>query len=142
MFYIWFIMTLWFIITKWDIVLQNPIKVYYKMRQLLQNELMLLQNGTFIIKCIGIKCIVGAINIWSNIVVTLKLGIKQGIIVTPWYEYIHYQTSHTIWISVGSASTYLFKTNNENTRTVSEICSKSTIKALEWLQWHHWPITV
>ena len=56
---------------------------YYKTRQLLQNELMLLQNETFIIKYIGTKCIVGVINIWSNIVMILKLGIKQGIIVTP-----------------------------------------------------------
>ena len=33
---------------------------------------------------------------------------------------------------------YLFKVNNGNTRTMSEICSKLTIKTLEWRQWLMW----
>ena len=35
------------------------------------------------------------------------------------------------------AGIYQFKVNNKNTRTRCEICSKLTIKTLEWLHWRH-----
>ena len=35
-----------------------------------------------------------------------------------------------------SAGIYLFKVDNENTRTVCEICTKLTIKTPAWGHWH------
>ena len=37
---------------------------------------------------------------------------------------------------ITSVGNYIFKVNNINTKTKSEICSKSTIKTPEWCQWH------
>ena len=67
---IWFIMTLsykmWQILLQnaTVIILQNAAKIYckmrhvfyYKMRQLLQNASILLENATFIKKCVGTNC--------------------------------------------------------------------------------------
>ena len=37
--------------------------------------------------------------------------------------------------SITPAGNHMFKVNNRNTRTKCEICSKLTIKILEWRQW-------
>ena len=37
---------------------------------------------------------------------------------------------------------YLFKVNNKKTRTMSEICSKLTIKKPEWCQWRRYGVII
>ena len=60
---------------------------------------------------------------WARIH-NLKYSIKMQ-------EYTDEMKTHPVVV-------YLFKVNNKNTRTMFEICSKLTIKTLEWRQWRHY----